>query len=66
MWLPNTKKVLNLCETVENTQDLREKIKDHRTVPENAIEGYVAYDNIQDENEAEDEETRFMYSYLCN
>ena len=37
--------------------DLREKIQDHRAVPENDIEGYVAYDNILDENE--DEETRF-------
>ena len=49
--IANTKKNLNLCETVENTHDLREKIKDHRTVPENDIEGYVAYDNIQDEIE---------------
>ena len=28
--------------------DLREKIQDPRAVPENDIEGYVAYDNIQD------------------
>ena len=29
----------------------KEKIKDYRTVPENDNEGYLAYDNIQDENE---------------
>ena len=55
--IANMKKILNLSESVENTHDLREKIKDHLKVPENDIEGYVAYNNIQDENE--DEETRF-------
>ena len=46
-----------MCESVENTHDLREKIKEHIKIPENDIEGYIAYENIEDENE--DEETRF-------
>ena len=40
--IASMKRNLNLCETVENTHDLRKKIKDHLTVPENDIEGYVA------------------------
>ena len=54
--IANMKKVLK-SETVENTHDLREKIKEFLEVPDNDIEGYVPYENIQDEKE--DEETRF-------
>ena len=46
--IANMKKVLNLSETVENTHDLREKIKEFLEVPDNDIEGYVPYENIQD------------------
>ena len=40
--IASMKRNLNLWETVENTHDLRKKIKDHLTVPENDIEGSVA------------------------
>ena len=52
--IANMKKVLNLSETVENTHDLREKIKEFLEVPDNDIEGYVPYENIQDEKEDEE------------
>ena len=39
--IANMKKILNMCESVENTHDLCEKIKDHIKIPENDIEGYV-------------------------
>ena len=32
--IASMKRNLNLCETVENTHDLRKKIKDHLTVPD--------------------------------
>ena len=51
--IANMKKLLSMSETVENTHDLREKIKDHLKIPENDIEGYVAYEKIEAENEDE-------------
>ena len=47
--MKKVKKVLNLSETVENTYNLREKIKEFLEVPDNVNEGYVPYANILDE-----------------
>ena len=51
--MKKVKKVLNLIETVENTYNLREKIKEFLEVPDNVNEGYVPYANILDEKDDE-------------
>ena len=42
---------------MDNTHELRQKIEQFTSVPENDIESYVAYSNIEDES---DEEVRFV------
>ena len=55
--IAHVKKVCNLAESLDNTHELRQKIQQYTAVPENDIESYVAYSNIDDEN---DEEVRFV------
>ena len=56
--IAHVKKVCNLAESLDNTHELREKIKQYLEVPENDIESYVAHAKIEDENN--EEEVRFV------
>ena len=56
--IAHVKKVCNLAESLDNTHELREKIKQYLEVPENDIESYVAHSKIEDENN--EEEVRFV------
>ena len=56
--IAHVKKVCNLAESLDNTHELREKIKQYLEIPENDIESYVAHAKIEDENN--DEEVRFV------
>ena len=55
--IAHVKKVCNLAESLDNTHELRQKIKQYTSVPENDIESYVAHSSIEDEK---DEEVRFV------
>ena len=55
--ISHLKKVLNLTESVDTTHQLRQKLANHMDEPDNDIEAYCAYANIQDDIQ-KDEETR--------
>ena len=53
--ISHLKKVLNLTKSVETTHQLRQKLANHMEIPDNDIEAYCAYANIQDDVHKEDE-----------
>ena len=53
--MSHLKKVLNIAESLHNTHELRQKIDQFSSEPSNDIESYVAYQNIQDDGDANEE-----------
>ena len=53
------KKVLDLTESIDNTHELRTKIQQYSKVPDNDIESFICYSNIQDDVE-DNEEIRLV------
>ena len=47
--MSHLKKVLHISESLHNTHELRQKIAEYTNEPTNDIESYVAYSNIQDD-----------------
>ena len=47
--MSHSKKVLHISESLHNTHELRQKIAEYTNEPTNNIESYVAYSNIQDD-----------------
>ena len=43
------KKVLKLSEKIENTHELRMKVKEYEKIPEDKDEGFVSYSKIDDD-----------------
>ena len=52
------KKIMNLTDHIEDTHQMRQKIENHIEVPDNDIEAYIPYYNIQDDVDQADK-TRF-------
>ena len=52
------KKVNGLTEGMENTHEMRHKIEQHDTEPDNDLQEYIPYSEINDEDT--DEETKFV------
>ena len=52
------KKINGLTEGMENTHEMRQKIEQHDTEPDNDLEAYIPYSEIHDEDK--DEETKFI------
>ena len=53
------KKILKLSEKIDNTHDLRNKLREYEAVPEDVHEGYVAFSKI-DDDVVDSEDTRFL------
>ena len=53
--ISHLKKVLDLTESIDNTHELRNKIKEYSKIPDNDIESFVCYSNIQDDVESNEE-----------
>ena len=53
--MSHLKKVLNIAESLHNTHELRQKIDQYTSEPSNDIESYVAYQNIQDHGDSNEE-----------
>ena len=60
----NLKKLAYPYQNILNTHDLRQRVSANLKVPEDDVEGYVVYSNIDDENE--DEEPRFTIIFSTN
>ena len=53
--MSHLKKVLNIAESLNNTHELRQKIEQYTSEPSNDIESYVAYHNIQDHGDSNED-----------
>ena len=53
--MSHLKKVLNIAESLNNTHELRQKIEQYTSEPSNDIESYVAYHNIQDQGDSNED-----------
>ena len=56
------KKVNGLTEGMENTHEMRLKMEQHNTEPDNDLQAYIPYSKIHDEDK--DEETKFIVIFV--
>ena len=56
------KKVNGLTDGMENTHEMRQKIEQHNTEPDNDLQAYIPCSQVHDEDK--DEETKFFVIFV--